>query len=104
MGAGSTAGVDSTAVDLRRGGNPATPGIILIVEKAQTILQSTRSFYSGLKSAMDLKVNPMDTHSSTDAADLLELSAEVVAAYVSNNSMSASALAGFIGDVHAAFQ
>src|SRR5438270_4000372 len=46
----------------------------------------------------------MDTHSSTAAADLLELSAEVVAAYVSNNSMSASALAGFIGDVHAAFQ
>lgn len=46
----------------------------------------------------------MDTHPSTDAADLLELSADVVAAYVSNNSLSASALAGFIGEVHAAFQ
>ena len=54
---------------------------------------------------MNVAEKPMDTPSApTGSDDLLELTANVVAAYVSNNSISAAALTGFIGEVHAAFR
>jgi len=46
----------------------------------------------------------MDTHTATEATGLIGLSAEVVSAYVSNNSMPSSAIPGFIEEVHAAFR
>ncbi len=41
-------------------------------------------------------------HPARSADKLIELTADVVAAYVSNNSVPASELAGLIGDIHAA--
>ena len=39
---------------------------------------------------------------STETNDMIELTAEIVAAYVSNNDIEAGELAGLIGEVHAA--
>jgi len=41
---------------------------------------------------------------TTDAGSYIELAADIVSAYVSNNSVSANDLAGLISDVHAALQ
>jgi predicted transcriptional regulator len=41
-------------------------------------------------------------HSDEDASGLLDLAAEIVAAFVSNNSLSVSELPGLIGQVHSA--
>jgi predicted transcriptional regulator len=41
---------------------------------------------------------------STDNTDLIDLTADIVSAYVSNNTVASSDLAGLIADVHAALQ
>jgi predicted transcriptional regulator len=41
-------------------------------------------------------------HDQNEGADLIDLAAEIVSAYVSNNTVSASDLPGLIADVHRA--
>jgi len=41
---------------------------------------------------------------ATDNSDLIDLTADIVSAYVSNNTVSSGDLAGLIADIHAALQ
>ena len=54
-----------------------------------------------------MKDNPMteeNMNENTDAALLVELTSEVISAYVSNNPVSTTDLPNLIGEVHRAFQ